>query len=320
MDNLISVLIRTKNREEALRRALESVRRQTHKPVEVVIVNDGKPLVEPIITDNFSAAVICETHAGGRSEAANIALKAASGQYCLFLDDDDEIEPEHLEYLKAGFCDDAELVAVYSQTKCVQANNYNEPLKVFDTRFDRNKLILENFLPIHSVLFRREAATGIRFSEALDIYEDWYFWLRLSQKGRFRKIDVTTAIYHLDHSGIGVQSDGSHFNDRKKFLKLAIPDLSEDELVFLHFSASQFYQEQQKNHELRLEIDALRRENNSLLGLISDINCLNRVVSHFVRSLRLIQRKLRQIYASQAIRFSPSRCIHLSCERSDKNE
>lgn len=292
MDNLISVLIRTKNREEALRRALESVRGQTHKPIEVVIVNDGAPLVEPINIDDFSAAVICETHTGGRSEAANIALNAASGQYCLFLDDDDEIEPEHLQYLKAGFCDNAEIVAVYSQTKCVQANNYDEPLKVFNTSFDRNKLVLENYLPIHSVLFRREAAIDIRFSEALDIYEDWYFWLRLSQKGGFKKIDVTTAIYHLDHSGVGVQSNDSHLDDRKKFLKLAIPLLSEEQLVFLHFSASQFDQEQQTSHELRLKIDALQRQNTALLERLSDTSWLNRVLAYLARIFRQIRRKL----------------------------
>jgi len=293
MDNLISVLIRTKNREAALHRALESVRRQTHKPVEVVIVNDGEPLIEPLNTHNFSATVISETCGGGSSEAANIALKAASGQFCLFLDDDDEIEPEHLEYLKAGFCNEPEIIAVYSQTKCIQANNYDEPLKVFDTSFDQNKLVLENYLPIHSVLFLREAATDIRFSEALDIYEDWHFWLCLSQIGGFKKIDVMTAIYHLDHSGVGVQSDENHLADRKKFLKLAIPFLSEEQLVFLHFSAVQFYQEQQTSHKLRLEIDALRRQNNALSELISDATWLNRVLAHLARTFRRIQRKLQ---------------------------
>lgn len=289
---LISVLIRTKNREIALRRAIGSVRNQTHHPIEVIVVNDGDSFEEPVENHGFAKFVVHATKAGGRSDAANIALDNATGKYCLFLDDDDEIAPNHLKWLAGALDNNPNIIAAYSKTKCIEAADYDNPIKIYDTPFDQNQLILENFLPIHAVLFRRDAATHIRFSPQLDIYEDWHFWLQLSSVGEFEQIDIMTSIYHLDYSGIGAQATKSYVEERKKFLKLAIPLLSADQLLFLQYRAMSLFGEQQISHELRLETDALKRENSSLLKRLNDVGLAGRFVSNLCRVFRgLIRRK-----------------------------
>src|SRR5687768_11007931 len=100
---LVSVLIRTRNRAELLLEAVRSVVQQDYPSIEIVIVNDGG--------ENFADRCLALTagtqrtlrwleNAGtGRSAAANTALDAAQGEYCLFLDDDDWLDPPHIRGL-----------------------------------------------------------------------------------------------------------------------------------------------------------------------------------------------------------------------------
>ena len=54
----------------------------------------------------------------------------------------------------------------------------------------------DNYIPIHAILFDSALLEhGCRFDEAFDIYEDWDFWLQLSQHTRFRHVDEITAYY-----------------------------------------------------------------------------------------------------------------------------
>ena len=98
---LVSVLIRTKDRKALLQEALQSVLAQTWPSLEVIIVNDGgedfSADVVPAGADNIRWLDNPGPH--GRSHAANLALESAAGTYCLFLDDDDSIDPPHLANL-----------------------------------------------------------------------------------------------------------------------------------------------------------------------------------------------------------------------------
>src|SRR5690606_20300762 len=91
---LVSVLIRTRNRRDLLLEALQSVMQQTWPAIEIIIVNDGgedyennlpSATVQPLRTLRWIQNVAGQ----GRSAAGNTALNVATGEYCVFLDDDD---------------------------------------------------------------------------------------------------------------------------------------------------------------------------------------------------------------------------------------
>ena len=95
--DLVTVIIPTYNRFTFLLNAVESVRQQTHKNIELIIVNDCSTQEEyythkfdkciVINLDKNSKARFGKTSPGGYQRS--VGMKIASGKYIAFLDDDD---------------------------------------------------------------------------------------------------------------------------------------------------------------------------------------------------------------------------------------
>ena len=103
---LVSVVIPTYSRNITLTRAIDSVLVQTHKNLEIIVVDDNPPDSEWRIStqkimrqyaDNDKIRYIQNPQNMGGSGARNEGIKAAKGEYIAFLDDDDEYFPEKVE-------------------------------------------------------------------------------------------------------------------------------------------------------------------------------------------------------------------------------
>ena len=200
---LVSVILRTMGRPE-FPRALASIAAQTHRPIEIVLVDSAAKGVA--MTEH--AGIPVRTVAGGRfdrSQAANAAFAAARGEWIAFLDEDDEIEPDHLAELLAALAREPYTRVAYSQTRLVDASGSTQ--RVFGGPYDREALFRSNYLALHAGLFARAlvAEGGARFDETLDLLEDWDFWLQLASRTRFAFSGKPTAIYHASagQSGAG---------------------------------------------------------------------------------------------------------------------
>jgi glycosyltransferase involved in cell wall biosynthesis len=110
-NDIFSVLIPTYNRANSLISTLNSVKEQTYRPIELVIVDDGstdhtKEVVQKWQSDNQSEDFTILYHYkenGGVSSARNLALALSSGFFIQYLDSDDTIFPKRLETLKNAF-------------------------------------------------------------------------------------------------------------------------------------------------------------------------------------------------------------------------
>ena len=130
-----------------------------------------------------------------RPQAANAGLKAAGGDYLMFLDEDDWIGDSHVQDLVEFLHSQNDARAVYSSTQRVDADN-NLLDYIYAQDFDPAILRRDNFIPVHAMLFSKDLLQhGCAFDESFDIYEDWDFWLQLSQHTPFAHLDVISAFY-----------------------------------------------------------------------------------------------------------------------------
>jgi len=107
----VSCLIVTANRKELLCRSLYSLKNQTHKNLEVVVVDNGEEKVEELMEmfqdDQVNYTYIHPSPDNILGDLRNISLDRATGDYMICWDDDDWFHPKRieiqLETLKNGF-------------------------------------------------------------------------------------------------------------------------------------------------------------------------------------------------------------------------
>ncbi|HUG49112.1 MAG TPA: glycosyltransferase family A protein [Candidatus Limnocylindria bacterium] len=100
LEGLVSVVISTRGRAELLLRAIGSVLAQTYGLLEIVVVVDGPDEETELalggVHDDRLRWQVNGQSVGG-SEARNVGVRAARGEWVAFLDDDDEWLPAKLE-------------------------------------------------------------------------------------------------------------------------------------------------------------------------------------------------------------------------------
>jgi glycosyltransferase involved in cell wall biosynthesis len=98
----VSVVICTHRRPQVLRRALQSVVRQTYTDLELVVVDDNgagtetQKQTEAVVSDYPIAAYCVNSTNLGQAASLNIGINSAHGELISFLDDDDEFHPDKL--------------------------------------------------------------------------------------------------------------------------------------------------------------------------------------------------------------------------------
>lgn len=104
----ISIIVPVYNTEKYLDRCLQSLSIQTYSNIEVILIDDGSTDSSPIICDNYSKndsrfRVFHITN-GGPSRARNIGLDNMTGDFVLFVDSDDWVDPNFVShYLCSNF-------------------------------------------------------------------------------------------------------------------------------------------------------------------------------------------------------------------------
>lgn len=116
MDNLISIIIPNYNGAAYLRTCLDSVLNQTYENLEILVVDDAskdhsREILREYAERDPRIRPVLKQENGGLSPARNDGLAAAIGEYVMFLDSDDWIDPETCsEVLEAALIHQADVV------------------------------------------------------------------------------------------------------------------------------------------------------------------------------------------------------------------
>ena len=93
---LVTVVVPCYKQEAYLSQAIESVLRQTYRPREIVVVDDGSDAVGPVTAAYREVRVVRQDNCG-LGAARNAGIREARGQFLVFLDSDDRLLPNALE-------------------------------------------------------------------------------------------------------------------------------------------------------------------------------------------------------------------------------
>ncbi|MEG2661017.1 MAG: glycosyltransferase [Oscillospiraceae bacterium] len=194
---LVSIIVRTYDKKDYLRLALISLSHQTYQNIEIIIAEDGADTCSEMVSNEFSQLNIKYINNDvrkGRAANGNAGLDAAQGEYCMFLDDDDLLYPDHVELFAAKAAENpcADMVLGSAMAMLVEVGeNSPYPYKIAAlqsmvfSRIDIFNMCQSCRIPIQTVLFKRELYTkfgGMR--EDLNAHEDWAMWLKYLAHGK----------------------------------------------------------------------------------------------------------------------------------------
>ena len=208
----VSIIVRTCNRPQVLRGALNSIRDQTYTDIEAVVVEDGKAASEEMIRNEFSNMNIvyyATEQKVGRSKAGNIGLEMSTGEYCNFLDDDDLFFADHIETLVKTLISSKKGIAystgfeAATETISIEPYRYriHRYTKRYVQKFDPIMFCHHNYIPIQCIMFEKKFYTEYGgLDETLDALEDWDLWVKYSLYTDFEFVPKTTSIYKVPYN------------------------------------------------------------------------------------------------------------------------
>lgn len=198
---LVSVYLPTRNRAALLPRAVESVLKQDHANLELLVVDDASTDSTPQVLARLAAAdprvkAFRQDRPTGAPAARNVAIRAASGRYMTGLDDDDEFLPGRISSLLGAF---DERYAFVCSGAFLDSGTWTRP-----SRTSRAVITLDDELygdqagtQVLTLTARVQEAGG--FDESMPAWQDYDLWTRLIERhGPALRIAEATYLQHVE--------------------------------------------------------------------------------------------------------------------------
>jgi glycosyltransferase involved in cell wall biosynthesis len=184
-DMKFSVIIPVFNREDRIRKAVQSVLDQQDASFELIIVDDGSTDNTAQIVKEFADPRVHYFFQENRERAAarNTGIKNSSGDYITFLDSDDEFLPGHLSEVKTFITAHPSFKVFCTSFKVVSDKKTTINIMPDDIRLE---LIGENFLSCNGVFLETALTRNFMFIEdrSMSGLEDWELWLRIAAENK----------------------------------------------------------------------------------------------------------------------------------------
>lgn len=183
--NLISIIVPVYNVEQYLDSCIDSIVKQSYGNIEIILIDDGSIDSSSTICDSWAEKdkriVVKHIPNGGVSNARNLGISVAMGDYIAFVDSDDIVQPNFIEVLYKN------LVNTHSDLSiCNFAFSTEQTLKKVKDKaefitFNRveslGQVLLGKYFSGQSwdKLFKRTLLQGVLFDKSVCLYEDLLF-------------------------------------------------------------------------------------------------------------------------------------------------
>jgi len=193
----VSVIMPLYNAARYVGDALDSALAQTHRPYEIIVVDDGSTdggadVVQPYVDEHGNAVRLIRKENEGVSKARNVGFEQTTGEFVAFLDADDLWLPTKLEKQIALFAKHPE--AMGTHTRCfnfeqaIDDHGREETEKSIDDP-SLSAMILHHWVVTSSAVVRRAALEKFSFPEDTGHAEDMVLFADIRTLGPWRLVD-----------------------------------------------------------------------------------------------------------------------------------
>ncbi len=205
---LVSVVVPVYNRAWAVPKCFHQILAQTHRPIELIFVNDGSTdntgeVCEEIARNNSGFIRVVHRHNGGPGLARESGRQAAAGEFIQYLDSDDLIHEDKLSTMVGLLAESPDAIAAYCRTNEIDSNG-----GILNDCMARTGQSFPALLPIilsgriwetSTPVLRKQMADQAGPWSNLRIWEDWEYDIRLGLLGHpivFATQTLTTMVSH----------------------------------------------------------------------------------------------------------------------------
>ena len=216
---LVTAVIPTRNRPDVVVKAVRSALSQCYRNIEVIVVIDGDDpatLNRLQAIDDLRLRVIDLAVSVGGSEARNVGIRAANGEWIALLDDDDEWHPDKIASQMAAALSANIAFPVISSRLLVRNSSleyiwprslYQTGQSVSDYLYCRKSIMdPANVIQTSTLMMPRKLMLETPFRKGLKMHQDCDWLLRAARRPDVKifMLPETLTVYNVDETGTSV--------------------------------------------------------------------------------------------------------------------
>lgn len=230
--DLVSVIVPVYQVEKYIDRCIQSIMKQTYQNIEVILVDDGSSDQSGSICDRYACMdnriQVIHKKNGGLAAARNSGAAAARGDWYCFIDSDDYIAPDYIEYLltlcQINHADmsccmyDIVYETPEKQDNNIKKDQFDEIVAYAPEEFTYLLLCDKVASYAWNKLYRASLWSDIVFNETMKIYEDSTTLYKVASKankiicGNGRKYNYVQRQTSLLHNNINLRNILDYFS------------------------------------------------------------------------------------------------------------
>ncbi|MBP3476002.1 MAG: glycosyltransferase [Lachnospiraceae bacterium] len=228
-EKYVSIILPTYNRGHLIQRSIESIRRQTYRFWELLIVDDGstdntRDIVAEIAAADTRVHYYRQQQNKGVSVARNEGIKNSKFEYFAFQDSDDIWKEDKLEKQMRVFAEKPEVGLVYCSYEGIKADGTKVSVPNVSVGADNlqgwiyDRLLVSNVIGGPTAVIRKAClekcqVQGQFFDENLTCLEDWELFLRIAQNFELGFVAEPLLIADIHEGGVSSKV-GGYFHAR----------------------------------------------------------------------------------------------------------
>lgn len=197
----LSVVVPIYKVERDLERCIDSILKQKIKDMEIILVDDGSPDSCGEICDRYEREnkniIVIHKENGGLSDARNVGIDIARGEYIAFIDSDDTIRPNMFwDMLGAAKHENADIVVCgIAEIEGEKVTNHRYGNRIWNSQEANCAMLYEKkfWVAAWNKIYKRTLFQDMRYPKGR-IYEDLYLTPRLIDKAD--KIMTIEGVYY----------------------------------------------------------------------------------------------------------------------------